>query len=85
MGQLKFAQLTTSLIRGKIKLDYTLNGQSAEYQISIPTGMSANIELKIPHDKAMLWVDGKASNKKALDGVFQLEQLASGNHLIELK
>ena len=85
LGHLQFAQLTTSLIRGKISIDYLLKGQAAIYQIKIPTGISAQLELKLPHDNARLWIDGKLTNQKALDGKYQVDKLESGNHLVELK
>lgn len=85
LGNLQFAQLTTSFLRGKISIDYLLQGQIAQYQIKIPTGINAQLELQIPHEKARLWIDGKLSNEKSLDGKYAVNSLESGNHLIELK
>jgi hypothetical protein len=85
LGHLQFAQLSTSLIRGKISIDYLLKGISANYQISIPAGIVAQLELKLPHEKARLWIDGKLSNLKALNGKYLVDNLESGKHLVELK
>jgi hypothetical protein len=85
LGHLQFAQLTTSLIRGKISIDYLLKGQAAIYQIKIPTGIIAQLELKLPYDKARLWIDGKLTNQKVQEGKYQVDKLESGNHLVELK
>jgi hypothetical protein len=85
LGHLQFAQLTTSLIRGKISIDYLLKGQAAIYQIKIPTGIIAQLELKLPYDNARLWIDGKLTNQKAQDGKYLVDKLESGNHMVELK
>ena len=85
LGHLQFAQLTTSLIRGKISIDYLLKGQAAIYQIKIPSGIRAQLELKVPHHNARLWIDGKLTNQKAFEGKYQVDKLESGNHLVELK
>lgn len=85
LGHLQFAKLSTTLIRGKINIDYQLKAQTAFYQIEIPTGISAKLELKQPFAKARLWIDGQLSNSQAIDGVYRFELKESGNHKITLK
>ena len=85
LGHLQFAKLSTTLIRGKINIDYQLKAQSTYYQIEIPTGISAQLELKQPFAKARLWIDGQLSNSQAIDGVYRFELKESGNHQIALK
>lgn len=85
LGHLQFAKLTTTLIRGKVKIDYSLQGPSASYQIEIPSGISAQVSLKLPFEKARLWIDGQLSNVKAMEGEYHFRLKDSGNHRIELK
>ncbi len=85
LGHLQFAQLTTSLIRGKIIIDYLFKGQAATYKIHIPAGISAHLELKAPHDNARIWVDGKLLDIQAKEGKFYFDLAAPNTHIVELK
>ncbi len=85
LGHLQFAKLTTSLIRGKISIDYLLKGQAATYKIQFPTGISAHLELKAPHDNARIWVDGKLLDIQAKEGKFYFDLAAAKIHIVELK
>jgi hypothetical protein len=85
LGHLQFAQLSTSFIRGKINIDYHLKGQAAIYQFSIPAGIVAQLELKVPHENARLWLDGKLLNIQAQNGKFYFDVADANIHLVELK
>ena len=85
LGHLQYAKLSTTLIRGKINLDYQLKEKAANYQIELPAGISAQVSLQVPFEKARLWIDGQLSNLTAIDGVYHFALKESGKHQITLK
>lgn len=85
MGDLSFAKVKTTLLKGSVSLDYSKTKDAQTYLISIPGTVSADIMLPANKGKYSLWMDGKEIQVKSKKGLYTLTNVPSGNHLFELR
>jgi len=86
MGDLSFATLSTSLLKGKVSVSYKSNTTQKETAVIIPGAVVANVSIKYDAHFKDLFIDGKkASLEASADGFFEIKNINSGRHLFILK
>ena len=84
LANLQFAKLKTNLIKGEVTIDYRHDADKEVYQLSIPSGTIAMLDIRSNYSNTSLKIDGKKMNLPLIDGAFQIDHLLGGKHTIEL-
>jgi len=84
LANLQFAKLKTNLIKGEVTIDYRHDADKEVYQLSIPSGTLAMLDIRSNYSNTIIKVDGKKMNLPFVDGVYKINHLLGGNHTIEL-
>ncbi len=79
-GNLGFATLTTTTLKGKVKVHFKRTASKDSYEMTIPGSVSANILLPIASSKSMVWMDGKKQIVKPLNGFVVFNNVKAGKH-----
>lgn len=85
MGQLSFAALKTPTIKGAVWVSWKKNINNDRIELTIPGGTKAEVVLPFDSLKPHLIVDGKLSAVKPVDGLFTIQQLAPGKHVLLMR
>ncbi len=86
MGDLSFATLSTTLLKGKVSVSYKSNKTHKETAVIIPGAVVANVSLKSDAHFKNLFMDGNQISVQAgRDGFFEIKNINSGSHLFILK
>ena len=85
LGNLHFANLKTTLLKGEIQIDFQKKIEKNTYQLSIPSGITAMVEIAFILGKTSLWINGKKTNLPPKNGIYSLKNIGAGKHSIELR
>ena len=85
LGRLSFAKLTTATLKGKIELNCRNTSLQNTMEINIPGATIAHIYFKADPLKKGLWVDGKHTNFKPVNGFYIIPNMTAGHHLLSLQ
>jgi hypothetical protein len=85
LGSLKFASLTTSTLKGMVKVSVRKTAGADEMEITIPGATTADVYMAVNPAKTKLSIDGKSSSIKADKGFYKIEKVTSGFHVFKLE
>jgi hypothetical protein len=80
IGNLRFATLKTTCIKGAITISWQRNSNSDSIILTVPGASVANVKLAYDPQKPILLVDGKKQTFEPVDGFFVLNGIEAGKH-----
>ncbi len=79
-GNLGFATLTTTTLKGKVTVHFERTALKDSYEMTIPGSVSANIILPFASSKSVVLMDGKKQAVKPLNGFVVFDHVKAGKH-----
>jgi hypothetical protein len=83
-GDLSFAQLTTSTIKGKLHVSFNKTAEAVSFDVIIPGATTADIYLPVTMKNTRLFVDERLFPAKIENGFFVIPSVMAGKHHFRL-